>query len=191
MTLKSVLMPGLVSAGLFAGLAAADASDPLYWSWAPTPPMGWNSWDGFATTVTEAQTRAQADVMKEKLAVHGWNLITVDIQWYEPGATGFDYHRDAKLDMDEFGRLIPATNKFPSAANGQGFKPLADYVHGLGLKFGLHLMRGIPRQAVAAKTPIKGYELQRRRHRRHQQHLQVERRHVRRGHDQARGAGIL
>ena len=156
MTLKSVLMPLLASVNLFAGLNAADASDPVYWSWAPTPPMGWNSWDGFATTVTEAQTRAQADVMKEKLAAHGWNLITVDIQWYEPGATGFNYHRGAKLDMDEYGRLIPATNKFPSAANGQGFKPLADYVHGLGLKFGLHLMRGIPRQAVAAKTPIKG-----------------------------------
>jgi hypothetical protein len=80
----------------------------------------------------------------------------VDIQWYEPNATGFDYRKGAKLEMDEFGRLIPAANKFPSAANGQGFKPLADYVHSLGLKFGLHLMRGIPRQAVAAKTPVKG-----------------------------------
>ena len=143
-------------AALIASLMTARADDPNYWSWAPTPPMGWNSWDGFATTVTEAQARAQADVMKEKLFAHGWNLITVDIQWYEPNATGFDYHRGAKLDMDEFGRLIPATNKFPSAMNGQGFKPLADYVHSLGLKFGLHLMRGIPRQAVAAKTPIKG-----------------------------------
>jgi len=118
--------------------------------------MGWNSWDGFATTVTEAQTKAQAGVMQSQLAAHGWKLITVDIQWYEPGATGFDYHKGAKLEMDDFGRLIPAANKFPSAANGQGFKPLADYVHSLGLKFGLHLMRGIPRQAVAAKTPIKG-----------------------------------
>ena len=118
--------------------------------------MGWNSWDGFATTVTEAQTKAQAGVMQSQLAAHGWKLITVDIQWYEPNATGFDYHQGAKLEMDEFGRLIPAVNKFPSSANGQGFKPLADYVHGLGLKFGLHLMRGIPRQAVAAKTPIKG-----------------------------------
>jgi alpha-galactosidase len=149
-------MPFLVSVNFFAALTAADASDPVYWSWAQTPPMGWNSWDGFATTVTEAQTRAQAEVMKAKLAAHGWSLITVDIQWYEPGATGFDYHKGAKLDLDEFGRLVPATNKFPSAANGQGFKPLADYVHSLGLKFGLHLMRGIPRQAVAAKTPVKG-----------------------------------
>jgi len=141
---------------LLAGAGAVCAEDPGYWAWAQTPPMGWNSWDGFATTVTEAQTHAQAEVMQAKLAGHGWKLITVDIQWYEPNATGFDYRKGAKLEMDEFGRLIPAANKFPSAANGQGFKPLADYVHSLGLKFGLHLMRGIPRQAVAAKTPVKG-----------------------------------
>ena len=118
--------------------------------------MGWNSWDCFATTVTEAQILAEAGVMKEKLAAHGWNLITVDIQWYEPNATGFDYRKDAKLSMDEWGRLMPATNKFPSAADSKGFKPLADHVHSLGLKFGVHLMRGIPRQAVAAKMPVKG-----------------------------------
>jgi hypothetical protein len=146
----------IVLAAALADALSARAADPAFWSWAQTPPMGWNSWDGFATTVTEAQTRAQADVMAAKLHRHGWEYIVVDIQWYEPNATGFDYHRGAKLEMDEFGRLLPATNKFPSAANGQGFKPLADYVHSLGLKFGVHLMRGIPRQAVAAKTPIKG-----------------------------------
>jgi glycosyltransferase involved in cell wall biosynthesis len=94
--------------------------------------------------------------MKAKLVIHGWEYIVVDIQWYEPNATGFDYRKDAKLDLDEWGRLIPATNKFPSAVAGKGFKPLADFVHSLGLKFGVHLMRGIPRQAVAAKAPIKG-----------------------------------
>jgi len=156
MKTTSALKLKLVVAGMLGCLLTATAADPAYWSWAQTPPMGWNSWDGFATTVTEAQTRAQADVMKAKLAAHSWNLITVDIQWYEPNATGFDYHQGAKLEMDGQGRLLPATNKFPSAANGQGFKPLADYIHSLGLKFGLHLMRGIPRQAVAAKTPIKG-----------------------------------
>jgi hypothetical protein len=141
--------------GMIVGLTTACAADLVYWSCAPAPPMGWNSWDGFATTVTEAQTRAQADVMKEKLLAHGWNLITVDLQWYEPNATGFDYRQGAQLDMEEFGRLVPAINKFPSAIGGQGFKPLADYVHRLGSKFGLYLMRGIPRQAVVAKTPIK------------------------------------
>jgi alpha-galactosidase len=129
---------------------------PVFGLWAPTPPMGWNSWDCFATTVTEAQTKAQADVMAEKLAHHGWNIVTVDIQWYEPEAKSFNYRKDAKLVMDEWGRLLPAPNRFPSAANGAGFKPLADYVHAKGLKLGIHLLRGIPRQAVAQNTPVQG-----------------------------------
>ncbi|AIE84408.1 glycoside hydrolase family 27 protein [Fimbriimonas ginsengisoli] len=132
------------------------ADQPNYWSWAKTPPMGWNSWDGFATTVTEAQTRAHIDVMAEKLKRFGWQYVVVDIQWYEPNATGFDYRQGAKLEMDGFGRLQPALNKFPSAADGKGFKALADYAHHRGLKFGVHLMRGIPRQAVESKTPVKG-----------------------------------
>jgi hypothetical protein len=156
MNLKRNGILTLVLAGLLGGWAVSRAADPAYWAWAPTPPMGWNSWDGFATTVTEAQTRAQADFMAANLHRHGWQYIVVDIQWYEPNATGFDYRQGARLEMDNYGRLMPATNKFPSAINGQGFKPLADYVHSLGLKFGLHLMRGIPRQAVAQKTPILG-----------------------------------
>lgn len=125
-------------------------------TWAARPPLGWNSWDCFATTVTEAQTKAQADVMAEKLKAHGWQYVVVDIQWYEPKANSFNYRKDAALVVDEFGRLLPATNRFPSAANGAGFKSLSDYVHGKGLKFGIHLMRGIPRQAVRDNTLVKG-----------------------------------
>ncbi|HEY0778553.1 MAG TPA: hypothetical protein VGD56_11365, partial [Gemmatirosa sp.] len=80
----------------------------------------------------------------------------VDIQWYQPSAQGHAYVPGARLAMDAYGRLIPAENKFPSSANGAGFKPLADYVHARGLKFGIHIMRGIPRQAVAANVPILG-----------------------------------
>jgi alpha-galactosidase len=134
----------------------ASAQKPADWAWAKTPPMGWNSWDGFATTVTEAETRAQIEVMADRLKRYGWRYIVVDIQWYEPNATGFDYRNGAKLEMDKYGRLIPAVNKFPSSDNGKGFKPLADYAHSRGLKFGIHLMRGIPRQAVESKTPILG-----------------------------------
>jgi alpha-galactosidase len=148
---------GLIAAFHLRVLATAASSPaPDFWQWATTPPMGWNSWDSFATTVTEAQTKAQAEVMAEQLKRFGWEYITVDIQWYEPNATGFDYRAGAKLVLDEWGRLLPATNRFPSATNGAGFKSLADYVHRQGLKFGLHLMRGIPRQAVAENTPIKG-----------------------------------
>jgi alpha-galactosidase len=123
---------------------------------APTPPMGWNSWDSYGTTVTEAQVKANADVMARDLASHGWQYIVVDIQWYEPNAQGHDYAPGAKLAMDEYGRLLPAVNRFPSSANGKGFKPLADYIHSKGLKFGIHIMRGIPRQAIEKNTPIKG-----------------------------------
>jgi alpha-galactosidase len=138
-------------------MAQTPAVEPLpFHAWAPTPPMGWNSWDCFATTVTEAQTRAQADYMAEHLKSHGWQYIVVDIQWYEPGATGYNYRRNAELVTDEWGRLLPAINRFPSAGDGRGFKPLGDYIHSRGLTFGIHLMRGIPRQAVAKNLPVKG-----------------------------------
>jgi len=123
---------------------------------APVPPMGWNSWDSYGTTVREEQVKANADAMARDLARHGWQYIVVDIQWYEPNAQGHDYAPGAKLAMDKYGRLLPAVNRFPSAADGSGFKRLADYVHSKGLKFGIHIVRGIPRQAVAENLPIKG-----------------------------------
>ncbi len=123
---------------------------------APTPPMGWNSWDSYGTTVREEQVKANADWMAEHLAKYGWKYIVVDIQWYEPNAQGHDYKPGAPLTMDDYGRLMPAVNRFPSSANGAGFKPLADYVHSKGLKFGIHIMRGIPREAVEKNLPIKG-----------------------------------
>ena len=139
---------------------ASAAETPLaFRDWAPTPPMGWNSWDCFGTTVTEAQTKAQADCMAAQLKAHGWQYVVVDIQWYEPDARSHAYRADAVLSMDGFGRLQPALNRFPSAANGAGFTALANYIHTLGLKFGVHLMRGIPRQAVERNLPIKGTAL--------------------------------
>jgi hypothetical protein len=118
--------------------------------------MGWNSWDCFATTVTEKQVREHADYMAAHLSKFGWQYIVVDIQWYEPGATGFAYREGAQLTLDKWGRLLPAPNRFPSSAGGAGFGPLAAYVHARGLKFGVHLMRGIPRLAVTKDLPILG-----------------------------------
>ena len=125
---------------------------------AKTSPMGWNSWDCWGAAVTEEIVRANAAYMAEHLKEFGWEYVVVDIQWYEPGATSHAYHPFADLDMDEYSRLLPAVNRFPSAANGAGFAPLAEYVHSLGLKFGIHIMRGIPRQAVARNTAILGSE---------------------------------
>jgi len=127
-----------------------------YHAWATTPPLGWNSWDCFGTTVTEQQIKEQADAMAKYLLSSGYKYLTVDIQWYEPEAKGHAYDPKAVLTMDEYGRLTPGLKKFPSAANSKGFKPLADYVHLKGLKFGIHIMRGIPRQAVEKNTPVFG-----------------------------------
>ncbi|MBN2684649.1 MAG: glycoside hydrolase family 27 protein, partial [Pontiellaceae bacterium] len=134
-------------------------SETKFRTWAESPPLGWNSWDCFGTTVTEAQTKAQADAMAEYLKPYGWTYLTVDIQWYEPNSQGHSYTPGAVLQMDEYSRLTPALTKFPSAADGKGFKPLADYVHSKGLKFGIHIMRGISKQAVRQNTPILGTDV--------------------------------
>ncbi len=119
------------------------------------PPCGWDSWDCFGAGVTEQQIKDNADYMAKYLKQYGWEYVICDIQWYEPMATGNNYNNFFPLCMDEYGRLLPAENRFPSAANGKGFKPIADYCHSLGLKFGLHMMRGVPRQAVHANCQIK------------------------------------
>src|ERR1019366_3549838 len=143
-----------ISLGSLVGGQTNDA--PAFLKWAPTPPMGWNSWDSFATTITEEQAKAETDYMAEHLLSHGWQYLVVDHQWFEPGANGFAYRKRPELVMDGYGRLQPALNRFPSAANGVGFKALDDYVHSKGLKFGIHIMRGIPRQAVEKNTLIFG-----------------------------------
>ncbi|MFA9390338.1 MAG: NPCBM/NEW2 domain-containing protein [Prolixibacteraceae bacterium] len=132
---------------------------PAYWQYASTPPLGWNSWDIYGTTVSEQQIKDQADAMAEHLLPSGYAYLTVDIQWYEPESKGHAYDPKATLTMDEYGRLTPGLKKFPSAADGKGFKPLADYVHAKGLKFGIHIMRGIPKQAVEKNTPVLGTNL--------------------------------
>ena len=123
---------------------------------AKTPPMGWNSWDCYGASVTEETVRKNAEFMSVHLKKYGWEYIVVDIQWSEPNAKSHEYRPFADLCMDEYGRLLPAENRFPSSTGGKGFAPLAEYVHSLGLKFGIHIMRGIPRQAVHRNCKIKG-----------------------------------
>lgn len=130
-----------------------------------TPPMGWNSFDCFGSAVVEYEVLKNADYMARNLAQCGWKYVVVDFCWSHPApaaSSNPDLRPDdagrlqPMLEMDDFGRLLPAPNRFPSAAGGQGFKPLADYVHGLGLKFGIHIMRGIPCQAVERNLPVLG-----------------------------------
>ncbi|MEO6359037.1 MAG: glycoside hydrolase family 27 protein, partial [Sphingomicrobium sp.] len=118
--------------------------------------MGWNSWNSFATTINEAQARDTAQIMAEKLLPFGYDIFTIDIQWYEPGANSYTYNSNPEPTLDDHGRLLPAPNRFFSSTGGRGFAPLAADVHKLGLKFGIHLMRGIPRLAVKENVPILG-----------------------------------
>jgi|GEM_PF-456094 len=140
---------------------AGSSHAPAAWSngVADTPPMGWNSYDSYNWNVTEAQVKANADYMAANLSHLGWKYIVIDWAWYYPGSgTGSPNQTNLQpaLRMDANGRLLPDTVRFPSATGTNGFKPLADYVHSKGLKFGVHLMRGIPRQAVAQNVPILG-----------------------------------
>lgn len=118
------------------------------------PPMGWNSWDCYGAAVNEEQVKNNAEYMAKNLKEYGWEYVVVDIEWYQPTAGSHAYEPFSDLTMDEYGRLIPAVNRFPSSANGKGFKTLADYIHSLGLKFGIHIMRGMPRMAAHNNMPI-------------------------------------
>lgn len=130
---------------------------------APVPPMGWNSYDYYNTLVNEEQVRANAEYMAKNLKDHGWEYVVIDIQWSDPdagkrNAEGIQYIPFSRFNVDEYSRQIPAVNRFPSAENGAGFKPLADYIHSLGLKFGIHIMRGIPRFAAHDHMAIKTHD---------------------------------
>ena len=134
---------------------------------AERPPMGWNSYNCFGSAVHEDEVRANAGYMARSLARYGWQYIVVDFLWAYDNPPGSRIGNPFQLRlgdgsyvpwlaMDQWGRLQPHVDKFPSAFGDKGFKPLADYVHSLGLKFGIHVMRGIPRQAVWAGSPVMG-----------------------------------
>src|SRR5579862_3761009 len=126
---------------------------------AATPPMGWNSWDGYGTTVNEADVKANASWLAAHLKDFGWQYVVVDMEWFVTNPIPEGNSKASQYQLDEYGRYIPAPNRFPSAIAGAGFRPLADYVHSLGLKFGIHILRGIPKQAVDKNLPVQGTQL--------------------------------
>jgi alpha-galactosidase len=127
------------SAGSTSGTLTLTAGSTL----ALTPPMGWNSYDSFYQNVTENDVKAAAQAIKTYLQPYGWNTVVIDYLWYDPEKT-----------TDANGRWLPSKSKYPNASGADGFKPLAAQVHALGLGFGIHLMRGIPRKSFTANTPI-------------------------------------
>jgi hypothetical protein len=120
--------------------------------------MGWNSWIGYGATVTEEEVEATASFMSRELLPVGWQYVVVDGGWSLPGTTTPIPSCDTVVThrLDPYGRFLPDARRFPSAANGSGFATLAERVHQRGLKFGIHVMRGIPRAAVRDDMPIVG-----------------------------------
>src|SRR6266699_1638004 len=204
-----ILIPLLSVATVFvmAKPATLDSATLL----AATPPMGWNSWDAYGETVSEADIRANAEWMAEHLksfgwqyvvvdsgrdvtnhsagtnadsaqfsldaygetvseadiranaewmAEHlksfGWQYVVVDSGWYVTNHSAGTNADSAQFSLDAYGRYTPAVNTIPSAAQSASFKPLADYVHSLGLKFGIHILRGISKEAGRKNLPIAG-----------------------------------
>jgi alpha-galactosidase len=158
MKIKTIIL--LISIVLFTGCSITKktiTAQADFKQWAQTPPMGWNSWDCYGSTVEEHEVKANADYMAKELKQFGWEYVVVDIRWFVENDKAGGYNQtNPRYVIDEYGRYQPATNRFPSAKGGNGFKPLADYIHSKGLKFGIHIMRGIPKKAVENKLPIKG-----------------------------------
>lgn len=122
--------------------------------------MGWNSFDCFGSTVTEAEVLENARFIADKLLPYGWDHVVVDYCWSHPNPSASTnpnqlHENQPYLAMDSDFRLLPAVERFPSAANGRGFGPLADEIHSLGLKFGIHIMRGFPRQGLYPGYPAR------------------------------------
>jgi len=143
-----MLFRSLSAALILAALTiAAAAQQPS------APPMGWNSWDAYGLAIDEAQYKANAQVLAT-LKSYGWNYAVIDEGWFLENPESADKPEQLKYTLDANGRTNPAINRFPSAENGAGFKPIADFTHTLGLKFGIHIIRGIPKRAVAQNLPI-------------------------------------
>jgi hypothetical protein len=145
---------------------AKNEIPPINKSLALRPPMGWNSWDCLGWGATEIEVKAVADYMAKNLKYLGYEYIVIDMLWYgDEAASDFEAFVHETIparpnyNLDEYGRLLPDTVKYPSSKNGNGFEPLADYIHNLGLKFGIHILRGIPWQASEKHLKIKGTEI--------------------------------
>jgi alpha-galactosidase len=119
--------------------------------------MGWNSWDSYGLTITEDQFKANVEVEAAKLKPAGYSYAVVDEGWYLGNPEAADKHPET-LDyrMDANGRYQPSLNRFTTAKGEEGFAPLAKFVHEKGLKFGIHIIRGVPKKAVAANLPVAG-----------------------------------
>ena len=158
----------LTAALLSLGLVQAQENEEIatFRTWAMTPPMGWNSWDCYYSSVTENEVMQNAQYLVDNdLIKYGWEYVVVDIRWYcdHPSLGGGNYNQrgDQGYVLDEYGRYLPSPTRFPSSmvdGKNMGFKVLADKIHQMGLKFGIHIMRGVPKSVVGSSYKLKGSE---------------------------------
>jgi len=150
-----LLLTTIVGSGLIAQKTATPPQKAAALL-ASTPPMGWNSWDSYGLTITEDQFKANAEWLYRHLKQYGWQYVVIDEGWYlqhpeNAGTKG----ADQGYTLDGYGRYLPAPKRFPSSGDA-GLKPIGDYVHSRELKFGIHIIRGIPKEAVEKNLPIAG-----------------------------------
>lgn len=148
--------------------ASAQEDMATFRTWATTPPMGWNSWDCYYSSVNEQLTMQNAKYLVDNdLVKYGWEYVVIDIRWYanHPSLGGGNYNQRGDQDcvLDEYGRYLPSPSRFPSCmvdGKNEGFKALADSLHRMGLKFGIHIMRGLPKYILGkeANYKLKGSE---------------------------------
>ncbi|PYS20411.1 MAG: alpha-galactosidase [Acidobacteria bacterium] len=147
---------GLVVLAIALNALGQTGSNDQQTKLAMTPPMGWNSWDAYGTTINEKAFKANANWLAKHLKAYGWQYVVVDMEWFVTNPVAAGNSKTFQYSIVDYGRYIPPPNRFPSGANNAGFRPLADYVHTLGLKFGIHILRGIPKRAVEKNVPIEG-----------------------------------
>jgi len=150
------LLAGLL---LCAGTLKAQGDQAIKNVLAPTPPMGWNSWDSYGLRINEQQFRDNVEALAIKLKPFGYNYAVIDEGWYMVNPEDRPKPELLEYALDANGRFIPVGERFPSALeNGQntGFEQMATWVHAQGLQFGIHVVRGIPRESVLRNLPIEG-----------------------------------
>lgn len=120
------------------------------------PPMGWNSWDAYGLTITEPQFRANVAVQSTQLKPLGWTYAVIDEGWFLENPQIRRTPDKLRYALDRNGRYVPVKARFPSAGEAPetSFRALAAWVHAQGMQFGIHIVRGIPRESVAKNLPI-------------------------------------
>lgn len=153
---------------LLMSMPGAMAQDDVatFRTWAMTPPMGWNSWDCYYSSVTEKEVMQNAQYLVDNdLVRYGWEYVVIDIRWYcnhpSLGAGNYNQRGDQDYVLDEYGRYLPSPTRFPSCmkdGRNIGFKAIADKLHDMGLKLGIHIMRGVPKSVIGSSYKLKGGE---------------------------------